>query len=506
MRALLSVYDKTGLVELAVGLDKLGVELVASGNTALAIRDAGVPVLDVAEVTGAPEMLGGRVKTLHPVIHGGILADRSKPDHLAELAARGITPIDLVISNLYPFGAEPSIEMIDIGGPTMVRAAAKNHDAVTIVTDPAEYDGLLEELAASGAIAPATRRRLARAAFAHVAAYDAAIVGWFDATDPDGDLLPPTIHLALEQAEPFRYGENPHQRGARYRVMGGPRGFWEDAVCHGGRALSYLNYFDAEAAWRLVHELAEWSQGPAAVIVKHANPCGAAVGTDLGDAYARAFASDPISAFGGIVALSGPVDLALAERIVANPVADVLIAPSIDPDALELFAARRKNMRPITAPVPVTEPLGFRQAAGGFLLQEPDRVGLRASGWRVTTERQPTEAQWRDAELAAIVCARTMSNAIVLVADGQVVGVGAGQQNRVDSARLAATKADGRAAGGAAASDAFFPFRDGFDACVAAGVAVVVQPGGSVRDGEIEEAATEAGVALVLTGERHFRH
>jgi phosphoribosylaminoimidazolecarboxamide formyltransferase/IMP cyclohydrolase len=506
MRALLSVYDKTGLVEFARGLETLGVELVASGNTAKVLRDEGIAVLEVAEVTGAPEMLDGRVKTLHPTIHGGILADRSKSDHLSQLEARGIVPIDLVVSNLYPFTAQPSIEMIDVGGPTMVRAAAKNHDAVAIVTNPADYPVVLAELQATGATSLATRRRLARAAFAHTATYDAAIVTWFDATDLDGDLLPPTIHFALEQADPFRYGENPHQRGARYRRIGGTPGFWEGAERHGGRELSYLNFFDAEAAWRLVHELATWAKSPAAVIIKHANPCGAAVDGDLATAYGKAFDSDPISAFGGIVALSGHVDIALATRITDNPVADVLIAPSFDDDALELFASRRKNMRPISAPAPVLEPLSLRQAAGGFLVQEPDVVGPREGVWRVTTGRQPTAEEWRDAEMASIVCARTVSNAIVLAKDGQIVGVGCGQQNRVDAAGLAAKKADGRAKGGAAASDAFFPFRDGFDACVAAGVSVVVQPGGSIRDDDIRAAAEEASVALVLTGERHFRH
>jgi phosphoribosylaminoimidazolecarboxamide formyltransferase/IMP cyclohydrolase len=388
----------------------------------------------------------------------------------------------------------------------MVRAAAKNHASVAIVTDPADYPVILAEIESTGEVSDRTRRRLARAAFAHTATYDAAIVTWFDANDSEPELLPPTIHFSLERADPFRYGENPHQHGARYRRAGGTPGFWEGATFHGGREPSYLNYFDAEAAWRLVHELAAWSGTPATVIVKHANPCGAAIDDDLAAAYGKAFASDPISAFGGIVALSGPVDLALAETITANPLADVLVAPSFTTEALELFARKRKNMRALSAPVPTLEPLNFRQAAGGFLVQEPDRIGARGAHWQVTTERQPTDAQWRDAELATIVCARTVSNAIVLAKDGQVVGVGCGQQNRVDAARLAKAKADGRAEGGAAASDAFFPFRDGFDVCVEAGVAVVVQPGGSIRDDEVRAAADESNVALVLTGERHFRH
>jgi phosphoribosylaminoimidazolecarboxamide formyltransferase / IMP cyclohydrolase len=377
---------------------------------------------------------------------------------------------------------------------------------VTIVTSPDDYPVVLGELEATGAVSDATRLRLARDAFAHTAAYDAEIVTWFDANDPDVGPLPPTIHLALEKAEPFRYGENPHQSGARYRKIGGTPGFWEQAVTHGALSLSYLNYFDAEAAWRLVHKLAAWSGGPAAAIIKHANPCGAAVNADLGVAYSAAFDADPVSAFGGIVALSGPVDLALAERITANRPPDVLIAPSFTEDALALFTKKRKNMRAVSAPAPAPETISFRQSAGGFLVQQPDVIAPREGKWQVTSSRQPTEQQWRDAELASIVCARTLSNAIVLAKDGVIVGVGCGQQNRLDAAGLAKTKAAGRAEGGAAASDAFFPFRDGFDACVESGVAVVVQPGGSVRDDEVKAAADEAGVVLVLTGERHFRH
>ncbi|HLI14969.1 MAG TPA: bifunctional phosphoribosylaminoimidazolecarboxamide formyltransferase/IMP cyclohydrolase [Acidimicrobiales bacterium] len=505
MRALLSVYDKTGLVAFARGLEALGVELVASGNTAAALASAGVAHREVAEVTGAPEMLGGRVKTLHPAIHGGILADRGDPTHLADLSARGIEPIDLVVCNLYPFAAAPSVEMIDVGGPAMVRAAAKNHEHVAVVVDPADYGEVLDELRREGALSAPTRRRLARAAFAHTAAYDAAIVAWFDegAADP----LPPTLHLALERCQELRYGENPHQAAARYRRVGGPAGFWEGVVQHGGRELSYLNLFDAEAAWRLVHELAALEPGgAAAVIVKHANPCGAAIAPDLASAYARAVQGDPLSAFGGIVALSGPVDAALAEAIAAGPLADVLVAPSLEPAAVEVFAARRKNMRTLVAPAPSPEPLSLRQVAGGFLVQEPDRLLAARSSWRVVTKAVPSEAQWRDLELAWRVCARTGSNAIVLARDGEVVGVGAGQQSRVDAALLAGRKAAGRAAGGAGASDAFFPFRDGLDALADAGVGAVVQPGGSLRDDEVVAAADERGLAMVLTGERHFRH
>ncbi len=509
-RALLSVYDKTGLVPFAEGLAQLGFELVASGGTARALAEAGVAHLEVAQVTGAPEMLEGRVKTLHPAIHGGILADRSKEVHLADLAAQGIEPFDLVACNLYPFRSSPSIEMIDVGGPTMVRAAAKNHAHVTVVVDPADYSPVLDELRREGEVSPGTRRRLARAAFAHTAAYDAAIVSWFDAGGDGGatpDLLPPSLHLALERRQSLRYGENPHQHGARYGDALAGRSLWDDVVQHGGRELSYLNLFDAEAAWRLAHELLELEGvGAAAVIVKHANPCGVAVGDELAAVYDRAFAADPMSAFGGIVALTGTVDLHLAEAIVANALADVLVARALTEDAAALFAARRRNMRALVAPAPGRDSLSLRQVTGGYLVQEPDGFLASRRDWRVATVREPSPQQWRDLELAWRVCARTTSNAIVLARDGQVVGVGCGQQNRVDAAGLATRKADGRAVGGAAASDAFFPFRDGLDAVADSGVGAVIQPGGSLRDDEVVAAANERGLALVLTGERHFRH
>jgi phosphoribosylaminoimidazolecarboxamide formyltransferase/IMP cyclohydrolase len=504
------VYDKTGLVDFAKGLSDLGVELVASGGTSRALREAGIAHREVAEVTGAPEMLGGRVKTLHPKIHGGILADRSVQSHMDDLAKLGIETIDLVVCNLYPFSKEPSIEMIDVGGPTMVRAAAKNHEHVGVVVDPNEYESVLAELKENGSLRDATRRRLARAAFAHTAAYDAAIVSWFDKGGSwNGEVatLPPTVHLALERAGELRYGENPHQLGARYRNINGEPSFWDAMVQYGGRELSYLNIFDAEAAWRLVHELASLKGvGAAAVIVKHANPCGAAVGGDLARAYEQAFASDPISAFGGVVALSGPVDLGLAEKIVGNALADVLISTEISPEAIELFGKKRKNMRPLVAVAPSAETLAMRQISGGFLIQVPDEFPAPRNAWRVVTKRAPDEGQWDDLELAWRVCGRTSSNAIVLAKDGQIVGVGCGQQNRVDAARLAGIKADGRAQGGVGASDAFFPFRDGLDAMIDAGVTTVIQPGGSLRDAEIIAAADERGIAMVLTGERHFRH
>ncbi|MHB1548141.1 MAG: bifunctional phosphoribosylaminoimidazolecarboxamide formyltransferase/IMP cyclohydrolase [Acidimicrobiales bacterium] len=504
MRALLSVYDKTGLTELAAGLVELGWELVASGNTAAALAEAGLPHLSVAEVTGSPEMLGGRVKTLHPRIHGGILADRSVPAHLADLEANDIEPIDLVVCNLYPFASDPSGELIDVGGPTMVRAAAKNFAHVGVVTSPADYDGVLEELRADGALSEATRQRLARAAFAHTAAYDAAIVEWLDGDE----LLPPTVHLTLELGEVLRYGENPHQRGARYRVAG-QESWWDRVVQHGGKELSYLNLFDTDAAWRLVHEVVP-AGGPAVAvaIVKHANPCGAAVAPTLVEAYERALSADPTSAFGGIVAIGGTVTMAVAEAIAAGPQADVIVAPGYEPDALAALAARRKATRLLSAEAP--EPIGrqYRHlGAGSMLVQEADRFLVPPGEWEVVTKVAPSDGQWDDLALAWKLCARTTSNAIVVVRGGQAVGVGAGQQSRVVAAELAVAKAGDRAVGGAAASDAFFPFPDGMQVLAAAGVAAIVQPGGSIRDGEVTAAADEAGIAMVLAaGERHFRH
>jgi len=506
MRALLSVYDKTGLVDLAGGLVDLGWELIASGKTSAELADAGIAVTEVAQVTGAPEMLGGRVKTLHPKVHGGILADRSDPTHVADLEAQSVEPIDLVVCNLYPFSSDPSIELIDVGGPTMVRAAAKNHAHVGVVVDPADYPVVLEELRSSGALSSDTRRRLARAAFAHTAAYDAAIVQWFDAGGAGGtpELLPPTLHVALERAQELRYGENPHQRGARYRDRSRPT-WWDGVVQHGGTALSYLNLFDTDAAWRLVTELGSGRE-VAVAIIKHANPCGAALAPTLADAYRRALECDPVSAFGGVVALGGPCTVEVARAVAEGPQADVVVAPSFDPAALEALTARRKATRLLEAPPHTAAVLELRSLGGGFLVQDADHLATTRSDWQVPTKAAPTDDQWRDIELAWRVCARTSSNAIVVATGGQALGVGAGQQSRVEAAQIAVGKAGERARGGAAASDAFFPFRDGLDVLAAAGVAAVVQPGGSVKDGELVAAADEHGIAMVLTGERHFRH
>ena len=505
MRALVSVYDKTGLVDFARGLSRLGWELVSSGGTAAALAEAGVPVTPVEEVTGSPEMLGGRVKTLHPAIHGGILADRDRPEHVADLLAQNIAAIGLVVCNLYPFTSEPSIEMIDIGGPTMVRAAAKNHAHVGVVVDPSEYGGVLEELARDGLLGAETRRRLARAAFAHTAAYDAAIVAWLDegAAEPAADPLPARLDLRLERAQELRYGENPHQHGARYRQVG-VHSWWDDVVQHAGLPLSYLNLFDAAAAWQLVHDLG--TDGPAVAIIKHANPCGAAVAGDLATAYQLAYECDEKSAFGGIVALNRPVDTRTAAAMVAAAQADVIIAPGWEDGTVDALVGKRKNTRLLTAPAPGADPLHVRQISGGFLVQEPYRFAARRDDWRVVTKLAPTDEQWADAELAWKLAGYTKSNAVVLVAGGQAVGIGAGQQSRVDAGEIAARKAAGRGKGGACATDAFYPFRDGLDVAVAAGVGVVIQPGGAMRDQELIDAADEQNIAMVLTGERQFRH
>ena len=501
-RALLSVSDKTGLEPFAKRLIDAGYDLISTGGTFRALQAAGLEVTQVSDVTRSPEILGGRVKTLHPNIHGGILAKRTDA-HLEELAEQDITPIDLVAVNLYPFretvaqevDEATALENIDIGGPTMLRAAAKNFPSVVVVSDPADYERVADAIKTG--VSDALRLELARKAFAHTAAYDAAIVGWFDR----GEVLPETLHVALERVQPLRYGENPHQRGARYREVG-RRGWWDGAQQHSGVPLSYLNLFDAEAAWRLVHEFDE----SAAVIVKHANPCGVAVAETIEVAYSDAFACDPKSAFGGVVALNRPVSDELAQSILGNPKADVLIAPGFTQDALAGFAAKRKNMRVLSAPPPNPAAAEYRRVDEGFLVQEPDKVQLTRNSWRVVTQKEPSEAQWRDLEMAWTVCAYTKSNAIVLVHEGRAVGVGAGQQSRVDAANLAAQKAAGRAQGGASASDAFYPFRDGLEAAASAGVAAVIQPGGSVRDEEIIEAANELELAMVMTGTRHFRH
>jgi phosphoribosylaminoimidazolecarboxamide formyltransferase/IMP cyclohydrolase len=499
---LLSVYDKTGVVELGQGLADLGWDLLSSGGTATALRDAGLTVTDTADITGFPAILGHRVVTLHPKVHGGILADRDDPEHRADLEKYDITPIDLVVSNLYPFGSDPSIELIDIGGPAMVRAAAKNHAHVGIVTDPADYALVLEELRRDGVLSASTKRALARKAFAHTAAYDAAIVEWLD----DDELLPPTFHPTYERVPlELRYGENPHQRAALYRAVGAEP-WWDNMTQHAGMALSYLNMYDADAAWLLAHDMDPTGERAAVAIIKHANPCGAAVASNLADAYQLAFECDERSAFGGIVAVNRPIDDATVERMVAAAQADVVISPGYARGVIDRLIAKRKNTRLLEAPPPVPDRRHQRAITGGLLLQDPHHFAAPRSEWRVVTERQPTESELDDAELAFRICGYVKSNSIVLVRDGVAWGIGAGQQNRVESGQIAAQKAAGRAKGGACASDAFYPFPDGIEAAAEAGVAVIIQPGGSVKDADTIAKADELGVAMVFTGERHFLH
>ncbi|HMK97892.1 MAG TPA: bifunctional phosphoribosylaminoimidazolecarboxamide formyltransferase/IMP cyclohydrolase, partial [Acidimicrobiales bacterium] len=449
MKALLSAHDKSGLDELARALVAAGYELVASGGTAAALSAAGIPHTTVEALTGSPEMLGGRVKTLHPRVHAGILADIDNPEHLADLARADIDLVGVVVCNLYPFSSHPSVEMIDIGGVTLLRAAAKNWSRVAVVTDPTDYPEVVQNLRQTGKIDSELRLRLARKAFAHTAAYDAAIVAWLDQRGGDLATLPPTLHLPLELAQALRYGENPHQIGARYRTAG-TENWWDHVAQHGGKELSYLNIYDADAAWALLHDITDLGAA-AAVIVKHANPCGVAVAPTLVKAYQRAFECDPMSAFGGIVALSGPVDEALAQAMLANAQADVVIAPSYSGTALSLFASKRRNMRALSAPAPTADSWHVRQVSGGWLVQSPYRLARGPEEWQVVTSQKPTDDNWRDLQLAWRVCAAVKSNAIVLVANATAVGIGGGQQNRVSPGELAVARAAGRARGGAAA-------------------------------------------------------
>ena len=495
--ALLSVYDKTGIVELATELSRAGWDLLSSGGTAKAIEVAGISVTDVADLTGFEAMLGHRVVTLHPKVHAGILADLDDETHRADLARHGIDPISMVVVNLYPFTSDPGIELIDIGGPTLVRGAAKNHAHVAVVVRPSDYAMVIDEIRANGRVSPSTRRELATVAFREIAAYDIAIADWM--SGESSSTLPSHLFIGAERVQDLRYGENPHQSGARYRTAG-ETSWWDTAIQHGGKELSYLNLYDTEAAWRMVHQF----DGPACVIVKHANPCGVAVATSIEAAYRAANECDPVSAFGGIVALNRNVDVATASAL-APIFTEVVVAPSYDGDALAILTAK-KNLRVMSAPAPSSRRLDVRTIDGGFLVQNADVVSLDRSTWKVVTAVSPSESQWADIEFAWSVCAGVSSNAIVFAKDRMALGVGAGQQNRLDSARIAATRAAGRAAGGVCASDAFFPFRDGLDAVAEAGITVVVQPGGSVRDDEVIAAANEHGIAMVFTGERHFKH
>jgi phosphoribosylaminoimidazolecarboxamide formyltransferase/IMP cyclohydrolase len=538
-RALLSVSDKTGLADFGAGLVRLGFELVSTGGTARALRAADLPVTDVAAVTGFPEMLDGRVKTLHPRVHGGILADMRLASHREQLAAAAIDPFDLVVVNLYPFAAaaekpgltfDDLVEEIDIGGPSMVRAAAKNHGSVAIVTSPARYGAVLEELRRHARVGEGLRAALAVEAFRHTGAYDARIAaelpgrmaaagvalpdepGLPGATDP----YPQTLVVGLEKVETLRYGENPHQQAARYRRPGTGRQAGPFAL--GGRilqgkALSYNNVLDASGADAIARQL----RGPAAVVVKHTNPCGAAERPTLAEAWQAALAGDPVSAYGGVVALTREVDGATAEGMAAIFL-EVIVAPAYSAEALAILA-RKTNLRLIEDPflgsgqaVPSPDPLGsIRTAGGGVLVTAPDTAADDPAGWKAVTSRAPSEAEMRDLDLAWRLCRGVVSNAIVLVKDGMEIGLGSGQTSRVDAARQAVAKAiafhgPGSLVGAACGSDAFYPFPDAVQVCLEAGVTAFAEPGGSMRDAEVIELAEKAGAAMVVTGVRHFRH
>lgn len=510
-KALLSVYDKSGIAEFAAGLSRLGWDLISSGGTASVLEAAGLPVTDVADHTGSPSMLGHRVVTLHPSIHGGILADRGNPGHARELEQYGIDPIDLVVVNLYPFASQPGAEMIDIGGSALVRAAAKNHVSVGVVVDPRDYESVLRELRSTGDLSEATRRELARRAFARTAAYDAAVVDWLDTTEEAPDPLPPTLHVTLERAETLRYGENPHQLAARYRHTGliaEPEdvGWWDGAVQHGGAPISYLNLLDAGAAWELVHDLGD---RPAVAVIKHASPCGAARDASLPEAYRKAMDCDPRAAFGGVIALNRVMDPSTAALFEDSPQADVVIAPGFEEGVIDRIRARRANTRILQAPRPVSPVRTLRQIEGGWLVQStpdgaPPRSALR--DWRVVSRRKPTADEEADARFAWTVCRYVLSNAVVMARGEAAVGIGGGRPDRVGAVKTAAIAAAGRAAGGACASDGFFPFADGLVAAASAGITAVVQPGGSVNDHSVIAAADQLSMAMMFTGERRFRH
>jgi phosphoribosylaminoimidazolecarboxamide formyltransferase/IMP cyclohydrolase len=510
-RALISVYDKRGLEELAKSLSGMGIEILSTGGTHKFLEAAGIPVVQVSEATGFPEILGGRVKTLHPRIHGGILADRSQASHLSQLQEHGIKPIDLVIVNLYPFQAtaesgaafEEVVEMIDVGGPSMIRAAAKNFRGVTVIVDPDDYPQVQAGLEDTGRRVPEpVRRGLAIKAFRHCQAYDAAIAAWLERQSGESEnRFPRHLYLDLNRELVPRYGENPHQEAAVYRIVG-DRGVLAGMEQLQGKELSWNNLLDTDAARRQVAQLEE----PGVVIVKHNNPCGVGSGDDMVTAYERALACDPMSAFGSVVALNRPADGAFAEAA-AKLFVEVVVAPEFDEDARNRFAAK-KNLRLLKSPVysPADGAIDLRGIDGGFLAQSPDAEGDDPETWTCPTQRQPSDEERDALNFAWRVSRGVKSNAIVITNRHQSVGIGAGQMSRVDSCRLAVEKAQLPLEGTVAASDAFFPFRDGLDVLAAAGVRAVVQPGGSKRDDEVIAAADEHGIAMLLTGRRHFRH
>jgi len=516
-RALISVSDKAGIVDLAKDLNGFGVEILSTGGTAKMIREAGIPVKDVSEFTGFPEMLDGRVKTLHPKVHGGLLGLRDNADHVATMEQHGIEPIDLVVVNLYPFEAtvakpdctlEDAIENIDIGGPTMLRSAAKNNRSVTVLVDPADYAPVVEEMKQNaGAVSTGTNFRLAVKVYQHTAAYDGAISNWLGCkADDESALFPPALSLQYQKAQGMRYGENPHQNAAFYVEKNVVEASIATAKQLQGKALSYNNIGDTDAALECVKQ---FNEGPACVIVKHANPCGVALGKNLLEAYQRAFSTDPESAFGGIIAFNRELDAETAQAIVDKQFVEVIIAPKVSAAASEVVAAK-KNVRLLECgewPETAAPRLDFKRVNGGLLVQDTD-MALSAD-LQVVTKRVPTAAEMEDLQFAWRVAKFVKSNAIVYGKEGMTIGVGAGQMSRVNSARIAVIKAEHaglEVQGSAMASDAFFPFRDGIDNAAAAGVTAVIQPGGSIRDEEVIAAADEHGIAMVFTGMRHFRH
>lgn len=514
-QALLSVSDKTGVVEFARELAALGYHLLSTGGTAKLIAQAGIEVQEVADYTGFPEMLDGRVKTLNPKIHAGLLARRPDPEHMKALADHNIDPIDIVVVNLYPFEAtlakpdctfEDAIENIDIGGPTMIRAAAKNHESVAVVVDPADYGRVVEELKANGEVSAKTRLDLAKKVFCHTARYDGMISNYLTSLDDNNAKkdFPESFSRQWVKVQDMRYGENPHQKAAFYREAKVGKGLLASYKQLHGKALSYNNIADSDAAWEAVRQFDE----PACVIIKHANPCGIAVGADSAEAYAKAFKTDSKSAFGGILAFNTPVTGACAEMI-AKQFAEVIMAPAFDAAALEILQ-KKPNLRLLTIEMGTdANDFDFKRVGGGLLVQTPDLQVVSAEQLRVVTEKQPTAEELKDMLFAWKVAKFVKSNTIVFAKDGMTMGVGAGQMSRVDSARIASIKAEEAGLclkGTAVASDAFFPFRDGLDVVIDAGATCVIQPGGSVRDDEVIAAANERGITMVFTGERHFRH
>jgi phosphoribosylaminoimidazolecarboxamide formyltransferase/IMP cyclohydrolase len=507
-RALLSVSNKAGLPAFARGLVRLGYELYSTGRTGAALEEASIDVLPVSELTGFPELLDGRVKTLHPGVHAGLLARRELTEHMREVQAHDLKLIDLLCVNLYPFaetlarpGARDSeiLEQIDIGGPAMVRAAAKNHADVIVVVRPERYSEVLGALQ-DGSVSREARRRLAAEAFAHTAVYDAQVAAWLQATDgEEPDSFPAELSVAGSLATPLRYGENPHQRAAFYRLGSDPGGLGSGRQLQGPE-LGYNNVQDAAAAFELVSDY----RRPAAVIIKHSNPCGLAIADGLGEAYRKAYECDPRSAFGGVVAVNRELDVATADQVLAVRT-DVLLAPSVSEEAARALEAR-KNLRVLVVGPVRRRGYQVRSVPGGFLAQTWDRRGFDRQACRVVSRRQPTSEEWEQLEFAWIAVKHVKSNAIVLARDFAAVGVGAGQMSRVEAAQIAVKRAGERAAGAVAASDAFFPFPDGVETCLEAGATAVIQPGGSVRDAEAVAAADAAGAAMVVTGERHFRH